>query len=312
MKLQTARRLAITTACATFGLLLIGGLVHNTRSSLACPDWPLCFGSAFPKMVGGVFYEHSHRLAATTVGLLTVALAVLLGLRGRRMLWLGLGAVGLVVFQGVLGGLTVIYRLPTMVSTSHLAVSLIFFCLLLYIAFQLREPDAAPLAVSPSLRRLIAIAAGAVFLQSLVGALMRHLGAGLACIDFPMCRGALWPTGVHPSVQLHAAHRLFAVVAGALVCGVAVKAWRAAEGRRALRALAVALPVVVLFQIALGVASILTFLAVVPVTAHLGGAALLLGDLVVLFLATRSAATVTVTAPQRALPDSLPEREFHA
>src|SRR5215468_2558833 len=118
-------RFVVSLTVLTFVLLLMGGLVHNTRSSLACPDWPLCFGSAFPKMVGGVAYEHSHRLAATTVGLLTVALLVTLALRGR---W-KLGAIGLllVVFQGVLGGITVIYRLPTMVSTSHLAVSLIFF-----------------------------------------------------------------------------------------------------------------------------------------------------------------------------------------
>src|SRR5262245_13322574 len=78
------RRLAVATAVATFLLLLVGGLVNPTGSSLACPDWPLCYGSPFPPMVGGIFYEHSHRLFATGVGILTVVLAVLLWRGGRR------------------------------------------------------------------------------------------------------------------------------------------------------------------------------------------------------------------------------------
>ena len=295
MSLVAPRRLAIATACATFFLILIGGLVHNTRSSLACPDWPLCFGSAFPKMVGGVFYEHSHRIAATTVGLLTTVLAVLLGLRGRRFLLIGLGALGLVVFQGLLGGITVLYRLPTMVSTTHLATSLAFFAYLIWVVFQLREEGASrPLELSTSLRRLVAVAAAAVYFQCLVGALMRHLGAGLACVvsdhpgyaDVVLCHGALYPFGQHPSLQLHAFHRLLALVVGALVTVAAVRVFRAARGRPALRAIAVALPAIVLIQIALGVASLVTFLDVLPVTAHLGGAALLLAGLWTIYLSS--------------------------
>src|SRR5438045_8545436 len=109
-----AKSFAAATAVATFLLLCVGGLVNPTGSSLACPDWPLCFGSAFPKMVGGVFYEHSHRLAATTVGLLTIALAVAMFARGGARLGLyGLGALGLVIAQGVRGGIRAILPLPT-------------------------------------------------------------------------------------------------------------------------------------------------------------------------------------------------------
>ena len=102
-------------------------------------------------------------------------------------------AVGLVVFQGLLGGITVIYKLPPEVSTTHLGVSFAFFGYLLWIVFRLREVDAPRLVLPLSLRRWVAFAAGAVYVQSLVGALMRHLGAGLACVDLPLCRGAVWP-----------------------------------------------------------------------------------------------------------------------
>src|SRR5947208_12682052 len=80
---RSTRRFAAATAVATFLLLLVGGLVNPTGSSLACPDWPLCYGSPFPPMVGGILYEHSHRLLATGVGLLTVVLAVLLFRDGK-------------------------------------------------------------------------------------------------------------------------------------------------------------------------------------------------------------------------------------
>jgi len=284
--LALPRRLAVAACGATFCLLLIGGLVHNTRSSLACPDWPLCFGSAFPRMVGGVFYEHSHRLVAATVGILTIlTMAASFVYGGARLGLLGVGALLLVVAQGVLGGITVIFRLPTLVSTSHLAVSLLFFCYLIWLAFKMRPPSSEPLQLPSGTRALVAAAAAAVYAQSLVGALMRHLGAGLACVDFPLCRGAVWPSGEHGSVQLHAAHRLAALVVAALVIAAAVSVWRASTNRT-LRLLALALPAIVVAQIALGVFSVLTFLGVAPVTAHLGGAALLLADLVCIRLAT--------------------------
>src|SRR6185436_1137857 len=77
-------RFAVTTAVATFLLILIGGLVHGTGSSLACPDWPTCYGSLMPKMEGGVLIEHSHRLAAGTVVIMTLALAGMLTAAASR------------------------------------------------------------------------------------------------------------------------------------------------------------------------------------------------------------------------------------
>ena len=297
--LAAPRRMAIVTAWATWVLLLIGGLVHNTRSSLACPDWPLCFGQVMPKMVGGVAYEHSHRLAGTMVGLLTIALAALMWRRGRPWRGRGLIAVGLVVFQGVLGGITVLFRLPPLVSTTHLGTSLIFFAYLIWLAFRMGEGE--PVALAAPLRRWIGVALALVYVQSLAGALMRHLGAGLACVDLPLCRGSLWPIDAHPAVQLHALHRWLAIVVGAVVIVVAVRVGRAAGCAR-LRAVAAGLVCVVLAQITLGVASVMTFLDALPVTAHLGGAALLLAGLVSMGLSTRSAEDVVRVAPGDGVP----------
>jgi heme A synthase len=142
-------RFAIATAIATFVLLIVGSLVHGTGSSLACPDWPLCYGTFFPKMENGVEYEHSHRLVATGVGLMTVALTILLFLKKEpRFMQLGVAATLLVIFQGILGGITVLYKLPKAISIAHLATSMCFFSLMIVIA--LRTAPSAP-AVPPQL-----------------------------------------------------------------------------------------------------------------------------------------------------------------
>ena len=297
---MSLRRYALALLGLTFGLLLVGGLVHNTRSSLACPDWPLCFGSAFPKMEGGILVEHGHRLLATAVGLGTIGLLVGLWRRARKtgergLRGLGASLLALVIAQGVLGGLTVIYRLPTLVSTAHLACSMLFFSLLIYINFRLRPTMVRPRAsLGRRLVRASAIGAVAVYLQMLVGALMRHLGAGLACTDLPLCAGGLWPFGAHPSVLLHATHRLLAVLVFSLVCWIAVVTFRSTE-HRAARLLSLVAPLLVAIQGVLGWLSVSTFLDVVPVTAHLGVAALILADLVTLHLVARAPSRAAVS-----------------
>ncbi|MEO6951843.1 MAG: COX15/CtaA family protein [Polyangia bacterium] len=296
----------------TFCLLIVGGLVHNTRSSLACPDWPLCFGSAFPKMEGGVLVEHGHRLLATTVGLGTIGLLVGLFLRARKtgdrsLARLGFLALALVVAQGVLGGLTVIYRLPTIVSTLHLATSMLFFTLLIYIVFRLSPTTVRPKpSLGLPLERASLAGAVLVYSQMIVGALMRHLGAGLACTDLPLCKDGLWPAGAHPNVQLHAFHRIWAVVVFAALCSIAVVAFRTTRDVRA-RALAATAPVLAIVQGTLGWLSISTFLDVVPVTAHLGVAALMLADLVTLHLYSRGPRRSAAEAPERVVLGQLHE-----
>src|SRR5690349_11350655 len=185
-------RFAIATAIATFVLLIVGSLVHGTGSSLACPDWPLCYGTFFPKMENGVQYEHSHRLVATGVSIMTVTLTVLLFLkRDRRFMKLGIAATLLVIFQGILGGITVLYQLPKAISIAHLATSMCFFSLTIVIALRTAPAlPALPRRLSEA-RRWLVVAWGVVLAQIVLGGMVRHTASGLACLDIPLCNGAL-------------------------------------------------------------------------------------------------------------------------
>src|SRR3954465_10719062 len=174
-------RFALATAVATFVLLIVGSLVHGTGSSLACPDWPLCYGQFFPKMENGVEFEHSHRLVASTVGIMTIKLAVMLFTRKDRGLrLLGGAAAILVIFQGILGGITVLYKLPRAISIAHLATSMCFFSLTLVISR--KTAPKLPQATSEvrAMRRWIGVAWFTVLGQMVLGALVRHTASGLA------------------------------------------------------------------------------------------------------------------------------------
>ncbi len=288
---RVVHRFAVATAVATYLLILIGGLVHGTGSSLACPDWPTCYGSLMPKMEGGVLVEHSHRLAAGTVVILTLALATMLSVSRapalRPLRPFGWMAVGLVVVQALLGGITVKLRLPTPISTAHTGMSLLFFLTLVYIAVRSRPApqgeSAEPVATPPSVARLALVAVVAIYFQMLLGGLVRHSGAALACTDVPLCRGSLWPDA-HPTVLIQALHRLTGVAVALLVFASSIVTLRRAGSRRALRALAIVAPVLVCVQIALGIRAVTSFLDLATVEAHLGVATALLATQVLVVL----------------------------
>ena len=295
-------QLARATAAATFVLLVIGGMVHATGSSLACPDWPLCYGQFFPSMEGGVLYEHGHRLVAFAISVLTVALAVVVWRRRRDSALRGgsLLAVGLVLFQAALGALTVIWKLPLVVSSGHLATSMAFFSLLVWLSWRLAPAsDAAGTPAAPGSVRALAFAAAlGVYLQIVLGAVVRHTGSGLACgSEVILCQGAAWPLG--GPAQLVSLHR-FAGVAVAFLAAAASLAALRSGSLRARRAALVA-PVLVVAQILLGAWTVWSLIAVPVVSLHLGVGALLLADSLLLFLLLGP-----VPAPRRAGEDRLP------
>jgi cytochrome c oxidase assembly protein subunit 15 len=306
-------RMAVACAGATAALLAAGGLVTSTGSGLAVPDWPLSFGRVFPPMVGGVLYEHGHRLIAATVGLLTLALAVWFLLREPRrgVRRLAILAVAVVVLQGVLGGITVLMRLPVAVSVAHACLAQAFFCLMVALALLtsrgFTERPAPRLAAdgAPPLRHLAAAATGIVFGQLVLGAVMRHTGAGLAIPDVPLAFGRLVPPLVSADIAVHFAHRVGALAAAAAIGWAARRAVRLDPGRiHGLAAPALVALALLAIQIALGLLTVATRLAVIPATAHLVVGALLLACCLVLTL--RAA---RLRAPHGTLPAGLPVGE---
>ncbi|PYM96740.1 MAG: hypothetical protein DME04_00885 [Candidatus Rokuibacteriota bacterium] len=176
-----AHRLALATLVATCVLILLGGLVTNTGAALAVPDWPSTFGHnmfLFPwsGMVGGIFYEHSHRLIGAVVGLLTLGLAAALWPLGSRLRRLGLLAAIVVLAQGLLGGLRVVLLQDTL-AIFHGSLAQAFFALLAAIAL-LTTPRGAVAGppVERELQGLTLLAAGLVYAQIVFGALLTHAG----------------------------------------------------------------------------------------------------------------------------------------
>lgn len=177
-------RFSQATAAAAFLLLIAGGLVTSTGSGLSVPDWPLSFGKIFPPMRGGVLFEHSHRMIAGAVSLLTFGLAYLIHFQESRR-WVRLiayGACAAIVLQALLGAVTVLWRLPPAISIAHACLAQAVFCLLLALA-EITSPAYRRLAaesLSCGSWKLGACAFAAVYLQLFWGAVLRHTGRGLA------------------------------------------------------------------------------------------------------------------------------------
>ena len=212
-------RLARGTAVATFALIVLGAIVRATGSGLACPDWPLCHGRVLPPLQPQVLFEWGHRAVALIVSLSTAVLAgrILLVAAERRVLGrLVAIALALLATQVLLGALTVWKLLHFSIVTLHLGNALLFFATLLAIAERAdRDPAAAP--ATGGGRLLWTFAAITILAQSLLGGLVSTNHAGLACPDFPLCHGAIWPTGEGPLVHLQLAHRFGAYALAAFL-----------------------------------------------------------------------------------------------
>ncbi len=268
-------RFAWLTAGATFLLILAGASVTSNRAGLSVPDWPTTYGQfmfSFPasKMVGGIFYEHGHRMIASTVGMLTILLALWL-VKAEPRRWvrrLGILALAAVIAQGILGGLTVKFFLPPPVSIAHAGLAEAFFCITIALAMvtSARWTQDGPLLPTPGagrLKRLAVMTTALVYIQVLLGAAIRHANIGVL------------------------AHMIMAAVVSVFVFALAMIVFARVQ-RPSLRIHGLALALLVAAQIGLGFATLLVRVPkaesgqldpvqiIVP-TIHLAVGALILG-----------------------------------
>lgn len=284
-------RFAWFTVANTFCLIVVGGLVTSTGSGLAVPDWPLSYGMVMPPMVGGIFYEHGHRMIASFVGLLTVVLTIWtwrVEPRSRVRL-LALCTLLAVIVQGILGGLTVIYLLPTSISVAHACLAQTFLCLTVVLSLSLgplgqRLTD-AQVRSRDRVRTPALVLFGVVYLQLILGAFVRHTEAGLAIPDFPLSFGHLVPplsdltvnsdapypielAELKRRVVTHYAHRVWAVGVTGVAFWFAWRAVRWASDLSSVLQLSTTLVTLVIVQILLGASVVWSQKGVAITTAH--------------------------------------------
>src|SRR5262247_2506715 len=301
-------RFILFTTCCTAFLIFVGGLVTSTESGLSVPDWPTTYGwnlFSFPysKWVGGIFFEHGHRLIASFVGFLTVVLTIWMWAKEKRawVRWLSTAALGAVILQGVLGGLTVIFLLPAWISTLHACLAQTFFCTVIALAvftspgWKRGLPLVKSHAESIPLQTLCAMTTGAIYMQLILRALMRHTNAGLAIPDFPLAFGRIIPPLSSNRVIIHFAHRVGAVIVTAMIVWTFSRISRSYSDHRLLFRPALAMMVLVAIQLMLGAITVWTAKAVTPTTVHVLTGALVLGTSFLLTL--RAYAMVAVNIP---------------
>ena len=320
-RLTLLRRLAIAGVLLGLCVVVFGAYVRLTYAGLGCPDWPGCYGHVTPLgaqaanagtpdaplEVGKAWREMIHRYAASTLGLIIVTIAALsLAWRReprvpRRLPW---ALVGLVVFQGILGMLTVTWKVKPIIVTAHLAFGLLTVSVLWWLWLSLREPKPA-LPPSPTLtasrlalaRRVALLGLVALVMQILLGGWTSTNYAAIACPDLPTCQAQWWPEadfkdgfvlwrglGVNyeggvldlpARVAIHFTHRLGAIVATLALLFAAIMAVRAGAGRAARLAARGVLAALAL-QLTIGIVMVLHAFPLGLATAHNAGAAVLL------------------------------------
>jgi cytochrome c oxidase assembly protein subunit 15 len=293
---------AMLVAATTGILIFAGGLVTSTESGLSVPDWPNTYGYFmffFPleKMVGGIRYEHTHRLIASTVGFLIVVLALWLW-RSETRAWvrrLGYIALAAVITQGILGGITVLWYLPDPISIAHASLAQIVFCLTMTIAlvtssgWKRAYATNGPAPDDRILQRVAAITTGLIYLQIIVGATMRHTGAGLAIPDFPLMFGQLIPPHWDPKIAIHFAHRVGAVIVSLAILATTGHVFYHHRTRRELRRPSILLLALLATQVTLGALTVLSHKEFIINSLHVvTGASVLVTSLVLTLRAHRA------------------------
>lgn len=197
----------------TYLLMIMGNLVTTTGAGLACPDWPLCYGSVNPPKEIAIWTEWTHRLLGAVTGLLILFSTVFIWKKAGVALRFFLKvALGFILAGALLGGLVVLIEAPLLdnflriaVVSSHIVVSTIIFTsmiLAFYTVIGGGKTDRGIYALSLF---------GVVYFQIILGILVRYANATLACPDFPLCQGSLLPPNLAPEVILHYTHRLTAL-----------------------------------------------------------------------------------------------------
>ena len=299
---QAHHRFAVFLAGATLVLIVLGALVTSNDAGLSVPDWPTSFGSLYkiPPMVGGVKYEHGHRMFAEFIGLLIIAMAVWTQRVERRkwMRMLGWIALAAVIGQGILGGLTVLFYLPWAISTAHATLAQTIFCVVTAMALftsrgWLQDSEIiVEHGVAPSTPTLTAITAACVWVQLILGAAFRHSGIKLL------------------------PHLVGACIVVAMLCWTVVRVLARYGNVAQLRKPAQTVLALLMIQLGLGFVAYLTRVQwgkdsvqplagmVFSTVAHVGGGALLLATSVILAIQTRRMITVhlpesVMNAPSR-------------
>jgi cytochrome c oxidase assembly protein subunit 15 len=273
-------RFALLLAGWTFVLIIAGALVTSNDAGLSVPDWPTSFGSWYkiPRLVGGVKFEHTHRMIAQVAGLLTIAMAVWTWRSEKRrwLRYLALAALGIVIAQGILGGITVLFYLPPAVSSAHAALAQTFFCIAAAMAvvtgrkWVQEQPKVEFDSRKPSLFTLTMLSIFVLYVQLILGAMFRHHGL------------SWWP------------HVLHAVIVSFVLAWTAVRALSLYSHIQSVRQPAILMLSLVITQLCLGFTAFLTRVAwgkdavqpelpmVVSTVAHVAVGALLLATTVIL------------------------------
>ncbi len=304
------RILSKTVCIFTLFLIFVGGMVTSTGSGLSVPDWPLSYGGLFPPMIGGIFYEHGHRMVAAIDGLLMVTLVILI-LKFEKRVWvrnLGIAAITAVILQGVLGGLTVLFFLPKPVSIGHAVLAQTYFILTLVIAYSQsleREGRIAQNAPIPNKKVIIIslLVVVLIYIQLIFGAIMRHTHSGLAIPDFPTM-GGFWLPPFNAEmlnqinvwrfyenldlvsmgqVLIHFIHRLWAFIILTTVVFLNVTALRILNDKFLIRTIML-LNTILILQICLGIITVLSLKAPIITSLHVVTGAGSLGVSVLLLL----------------------------
>src|SRR6266568_2755613 len=236
--MKFVQRVAWAATVVTYFLIALGGTVLATDSGLSCPDWPLCYGQAYYSGTYRVFLEQFHRFTAATVSILIVLL--LIGIiawarKDRALLTMAIVIPVLLAIQIVLGGLTVLWKLPPQIITAHLATALAIFAIMITIAVLSSKPASAKEhpAKTRKFAQLAITNALLVYILMLLGSYVTGSGAALACPGWPLCTPASWAVSNHLA-EINILHRIYAVFVGLVTLWTVISAlrrWRVARGQ---------------------------------------------------------------------------------